>query len=56
MSREFARRIRSLENFLEVTRRLQSCEANDEKSRNVLLQYVYSEHAYIRVSARLIVP
>ena len=42
--------------FLEVTRRLRSCEANDEKSRTVSLQYVYSEHTYTRVSERLIFP
>jgi len=48
--------MRSLESFLEVTRRLRSCEANDEKSRRVSLQYVYSKHAYTRVSERLIVP
>jgi len=42
--------MRSLEGFLEVNRRLRSCEANDEKSRRVPLQYVYSEHTYTRVS------
>jgi len=35
---------------------LRSCEANDEKSRRVSLQYVYSEHTYTRVSESLIVP
>ena len=32
------------------------CEANDEKSRRVSTQYVYSEHTYTRVSESLIVP
>jgi len=56
MSWEFSRRMRSLESFSEVTRRLRSCDANDEKSRWVSLQYVYSEHTYTRVSESLIVP
>jgi len=48
--------VRSLESFSEVTRRLRSCGANDEKSRRVSLQCVYSEHPYTRVSESLIVP
>jgi len=48
--------MRSLESFSEVTRRLRSCEANDEKSTRVSLQYVCSEHTYTRVSESLIVP
>jgi len=56
MSWEFARRMRILESFSEVTRKLRSCEANDKKSRRVSLQCVYSEHTYTRVSESLIVP
>jgi len=40
ISREYARRMRSLENVLEFTRRLRSCEADDKKSRRISVQYI----------------
>ena len=42
-----------LRGYPEVTK---CCEANDEKSRRVSTQSVYTEHTYTRVSESLIVP